>query len=75
MGRLANHAVTESNMKSTDVILFGDNDSRIVVLRAKRNIKPFEQLRFDYEDSIARSEFSEGNSPRLFEEEEVDFES
>ena len=62
MGRLANHSVLEANMKSTDVIVFADNNQRYVVLRASETIHPFEQLMFDYEDPIARSEFSESQS-------------
>ena len=59
MGRLANHSVVDANMKSTDVVVFADNGQRVVVLRAKRAILPFEQLRFDYEDPVARAEFPE----------------
>ena len=62
MGRLANHSVLEANMKSTDVIVFADNNQRYVVLRASKTIHPFEQLMFDYEDPVARSEFSETQS-------------
>ena len=62
MGRLANHSVLEANMKSTDVIVFADNNQRFVVLRASKTIHPFEQLMFDYEDPIARSEFGESQS-------------
>ena len=59
MGRLANHSVLEAIMKSTDVIVFADNNQRYVVLRASETIHPFEQLMIDYEDPIARSEFIE----------------
>ena len=62
MGRLANHSVAEANMKSTDIQLFADPNQRVVVLRAIKPIKPFEQLRFDYEDPVARSEFSESRT-------------
>ena len=62
MGRLANHSVLEANMKSTDVTVFADNNQPYVVLRASKTIHPFEQLMFDYEDPIARSEFSESQS-------------
>ena len=62
MGRLANHSVLEANMKSTDVIVFADNNQRYVVLRASKTVHPFEQLMFDYEDPVARSEFSETQS-------------
>ena len=62
MGRLANHSLVEANVKSTDVIVFADNNQRDVVLRASRTIHPFEQLMFDCEDLIARSEFSESQS-------------
>ena len=62
MGRLANHSVLEANMKSTDNIVFADNNQCYVVLRASKTINPFEHLMFDYEDSIARSEFSESQS-------------
>ena len=62
MGRLANHSNLEANMKATDVIVFADNNQRYVVLRASESIHPFEQLLFDYEDPIARSEFSESQS-------------
>ena len=59
MGRLANHSVVEANMKSTDIQLFAEPNQRVVVLRAIKPIKLFEHLRFDYEDPVARSEFSE----------------
>ena len=49
-------------MKCTDVIVFADNKQRYVVVRASRTFHPFEQLMFDYEDPIARSEFSESQS-------------
>ena len=62
MGRLANHSVAEANMKSTEIQLFADPNQRVVVLRAIKPIKPFEQLRFDYEDPVARSEFSESRT-------------
>ena len=62
MGRLANHSVAEANMKSTDIQLFADPNQRVVVLRAIKPIKPFEQIRFDYEDPVARSEFSKSRT-------------
>ena len=62
MGRLANHSVVKANMKCTNVIAFADNKHGYVVLRASRTIHPFEQLMFDYEDPIARSEFNESQS-------------
>ena len=58
MGRLANHCVAEANMKSTDIQLFAKPNHGVVVLRAIKPIKPFEHLRFGYEDPVARSEFS-----------------
>ena len=62
MSRLANHSVTEANMKSTDIQRFAEPNQRVVVLRAIKPIKPFEHLRFDYEDPVARSEFSESQT-------------
>ena len=58
MGRPANHSVAEANMKSTYIQLFAEPNQRVVL----RAIKPFEQLTFEYEDPVARSEFSESQT-------------
>ena len=55
--RLANHVMQRTksfstNLKSIEVPLY-DSPS-IVVFRARRNIEPFEQLRYDYNDKKAR---------------------
>ena len=59
IGRLANHSMAEASMKSTDIQLFAEPNQRVVVLRAIKPIKHFEYLRFDYQDPVARLEFSE----------------
>ena len=68
MGRLANHATQrknnadnrEANMKSTSILLdYTDPPVRIAVMKARRQIEPFEQLRFDYGDKTAQELFTE----------------
>ena len=65
LGRFANHCNANQrnnaqNMKSADVLLDKlEPPIRVVVLKARRNIEPFEQLRFDYGDDKARKLFSE----------------
>ena len=64
-GRLANHSHLKSNganMKPTVIELF-QNGKKIVVFRATRDILPFEQLRFDYNDPIANQLFHEDSQP------------
>ena len=62
LGRFANHANKNNNdnVKATDVHLDKlEPPTRVVVLKARRGIEPFEQLRFDYGDNIARQLFTE----------------
>ena len=68
MGRLANHASQrknnadnrDSNMKSTSILLDQtDPPMRVAVMKARRQIEPFEQLRFDYGDRTAQELFTE----------------
>ena len=49
-------------MKPTVIELF-QNGKKIVVFRATRDILPFEQLRFDYNDPIANQLFHEDSQP------------
>jgi hypothetical protein len=62
-GRLANHAHNKNaydcNMKLVDVklTLKGLDVNSHVLLVAKRNIQPFEELRFDYGDPVAHRLF------------------
>ena len=68
MGRLANHVTQrrnnadnrEANMKTTSIILNNtDRPLRVAVMKARRQIEPFEQLRFDYGDKTAHELFTE----------------
>ena len=68
MGRLANHATQrrnnadngEANMKSASILLdHTDPPLRVGVMKARRQIEPFEQLRFDYGDKTAQELFTE----------------
>ena len=66
LGRLANHVTIkqngeETNMKVTEIYLTVLKPPvRVVVFKARRDILPFEQLRFDYGDPTAREMFLEG---------------
>ena len=56
LGRLANHATqkkNEANMKMVEVVLSSISE-RIIILKARRDIAPFEQLRFDYGDKLLK---------------------
>lgn len=62
MGRLCNHADQrkglQANMTMTDITLKALPDQpRIVAFRARHPIEPFQQLRFDYHDKVARELF------------------
>jgi hypothetical protein len=63
LGRLANHAHHKrgaANMVMTDVLLdMMSGQPRVVVLQARLDIEPFEQLRFDYNDRVARALFED----------------
>lgn len=64
LGRLANHALAKkgsaANMVLADILLDALPDHpRVVVLQARLNIEPFEQLRFDYTDKVARALFKD----------------
>ena len=57
--RLANHAVqkkNEANMKMVEVVVVSIGEI-VVILKARRYIVPFEQLRFDYGDKVAQALF------------------
>lgn len=57
LGRLVNHALDRrvtSNIKPVDIGIFSYNGERAILLKARRIIEPFEQLRFDYKDKNAR---------------------
>ena len=65
LGRLANHSTLNSkknldaNMKIIEVVLNAfDLPKRLAVFKARRNIEPFEQLRYDYGDKVARYMFN-----------------
>ena len=67
MGRLANHATRrrnnagnrEGNMKSTCILLdHKDPPLRAAVMKARRQIEPFEQLRY-YGDKTVQTFFTE----------------
>ena len=65
LGRLANHSTLNSkknldaNMKIIEVVLKAfDPPKRLAVFKARRNIEPFEQLRYDYGDKVARNMFN-----------------
>jgi len=71
LGRLCNHATErvrvdnyKCNMKLSDIVCthlpvdaVSKQHKRIIALVARRDIKPFEQLLFDYGDSDARQAF------------------
>ena len=74
LGRFANHSFGShskmsqtQNMKTAEILLdkLEQNQTRVVVLKARRAIEPFEQLRFDYGDDRARKLFSEKPQPEL----------
>ncbi|XP_063721445.1 uncharacterized protein LOC134848040 [Symsagittifera roscoffensis] len=61
LGRSANHATqkkNKANMKMVEVVL-SIRGERVVILKARRDIAPFEQLRFDYGDKVAQALFDE----------------
>ena len=61
LGRLANHATqknNETNMKMVEIVIFSLGE-RIVILKARRDIVPFEQLRFDYGEKVAQALFDD----------------
>lgn len=61
LGRLVNHALDRrvtSNIKPVDILIFQTGE-RAVILKARRIIEPFEQLRFDYKDKEARRMFKD----------------
>ena len=56
LGRLTNHATqkeNEANMKMVKVAFFSIG-KRIVIVKSRINIVPFEQLRFDYRDKLLK---------------------
>ena len=56
---MAYHATqkkNEANMKMVEVVLSGIGE-RILILKARRDIVLFEQLRFDYGDNVAQAVF------------------
>ena len=64
LGRLANHARQSkgsvANMSLADVELTAIPETpRVVILQARVDIEPFQQLRFDYNDRVAHSLFKE----------------
>ena len=61
LSRLANHAKqkkNESKLKMLEVLL-SSIGKRIVILKASRDIVPFEQLRFDYGYKVAQALFDD----------------
>jgi len=61
LGRLVNHALDKriaSNIKPVDIGVFMTGE-RAILLKARRVIEPFEQLRFDYKDKNARQTLQE----------------
>ena len=63
LGRSANHATqkkNEANMKMVEVVLSSIGE-RIVILKARRDIVPFEQLRFDCGDKVAQALFDDSS--------------
>ena len=63
LGRLPNHATqkkNEANMKMVEVVLSSIGE-RIVILKARRDIAPFEQLRFDYGDKATQVLFDDSS--------------
>ena len=66
LGRLANHALqskgSAANMVVADILLTAlHNTPRVVVLQAHVDIEPLHQLRFDYNDPVARRLFAESS--------------
>lgn len=65
LGRLANHVTQRkhnfaANMKAVEIFCdLLQPTIRICVLKARRTIEPFEQLRFDYGDRVAHQMFQE----------------
>ena len=66
LGRLANHVTQGSkhsdseNMKLADLLLDKLEPAvRVVVLKSRREIQPFEQLRYDYGDRLAKQLFTD----------------
>ena len=63
LGRLANHATQKKNeakIKMVEVVLSSIGE-RKVILKARRDIAPFEQLRFDYGDEVAQALFDDSS--------------
>ena len=63
LGRLANHATqkkNEANMKMVEVV-HSSIVERIVILKARRDIAPFEQLRFDCGDKVSQALFDDSS--------------
>ena len=61
--RLANHATQrkkDANMKMVEVVLSSIGE-KIVILKARRDIAPFEQQRFDYGDKVAQALFDDSS--------------
>ena len=65
LGRLANHALLKNgvaNMVISDIELnLITTKPRVVVLQARTDIEPFQQLRFDYTDKVARKLFKDSS--------------
>ena len=67
LGRLLNYAPEyekgkfnhKCNLQLTEVVCnkLSNSNQRIVVLKARRNIEPLEQLLWDYKDELARKQF------------------
>ena len=63
LGSLANHSTqkkNEVNMKMVEVVVSSIGE-RIVIIEARRDIAPFEQLRFDYGDKVAQAFFDDSS--------------
>ena len=63
LGRLVNqatHKKNEANMKMVEFV-FSSIGEKIVILKARRDISPFEQLRFDYGDKVAQALFDDSS--------------
>lgn len=69
LGRLVNHVTqrtrfVEANLKPVQVQLpyldqGKDQGTKYLVFKARRTINPFEQLRYDYNDKVAQTMFTE----------------
>ena len=64
LGRLVNHALRKkgiaANMVMSDILLRDMTEKpQVAVLTARFDIEPFQQLRFDYGDSVARTLFKD----------------